>query len=177
MATSIDLDFCGSNTTKGCLSASRRHSWPEADLCFLRPCTSGIFEPLPDQEEVELRSSMTSRNSNYSTSSRSRSTRSCNLGFFRLYPWNSVWIVWFQDRKAKMCLRGCNWCTLVSKHISFFSRLNSPEGKYQLSKKLRVQKCKLVLIKHCAFVLSIIVKEWWIWHLKSVNLSFQFHLH
>ena len=82
MATSIDLDFCGSNSTKGCLSASRRHSWPEADLCFLRPCTSGIFEPLPDQEEVELRSSMTSRNSNYSTSSRSRSTRSCNLGFF-----------------------------------------------------------------------------------------------
>ena len=85
MAASIDLDLCGSNT-KGYLSASRRHSWPEADLCFLRPCTSGIFEPLPDQEEVELRSSMTSRNSNYSTKSRTRSTRSCNFGIL-LFFW------------------------------------------------------------------------------------------
>ena len=72
MASSIDFDLC--EAFRGCQTSvkARRHSWPEADLCFLRPCTSGIFEPLADQEEVELRSTMTSRNSNYSTGS-------CNL--------------------------------------------------------------------------------------------------
>ena len=49
--------------------------------------------------------------------------------------------------------------------------------KSVLQESQKVQKCKLVLIKHCAFVLSIIVKEWWIWHLKSFHLPFQFHLH
>ena len=45
----------------------RRHSWPEAETT-LKPSTSGIFEPLPDQEEIALRSSMTSRASNHSGS-------------------------------------------------------------------------------------------------------------
>ena len=45
----------------------RRHSWPEAEAT-LKPSTSGIFEPLPDQEEIALRSSMTSRASNHSGS-------------------------------------------------------------------------------------------------------------
>ena len=43
----------------------RRHSWPEA-VQTLKPSTSGIFEPLHDQEEIALRSSMTSRSSNHS---------------------------------------------------------------------------------------------------------------
>ena len=48
------------------LKPPRRHSWPEAEQT-IKPWRSGIFEPLPDQEEIFLRSSMTSRSSNYST--------------------------------------------------------------------------------------------------------------
>ena len=75
MASSIDLCTSTLQTSIRPKAKRRSHSWPEADLCFLRQCTSGIFEPLPYQEEIELRSAMTSRNSNYSTSS--SSTGSC----------------------------------------------------------------------------------------------------
>lgn len=49
--TSFDLEgrFC---------QKFRRHSWPEA-VQSLRPSISGIFDPLPDPEETDLRSSMT----------------------------------------------------------------------------------------------------------------------
>ena len=67
MASSIDLCTSTLQTSIRPKAKRRSHSWPEADLCFLRQCTSGIFEPLPYQEEIELRSAMTSRNSNYST--------------------------------------------------------------------------------------------------------------
>ena len=61
MASSFDSDFY-------LLRLPRRHSWPEA-VQTLRPSTSGIFDPLPDQEEIALRSSMTSRTSNHSMGS------------------------------------------------------------------------------------------------------------
>ena len=61
MASSFDSDF-------DLLRLPRRHSWPEA-VQTLRPSTSGIFDPLPDQEEIALRSSMTSRTSNHSMGS------------------------------------------------------------------------------------------------------------
>ena len=71
MASSFDLDC-------DLLRPPRRHSWPEA-VQTLKPSTSGIFDPLPDQEEIALRSSMTSRSSNFSTGS-------CILHLYRKYP-------------------------------------------------------------------------------------------
>ena len=61
MASSFDSEF-------DLLRLPRRHSWPEA-VQTLKPSTSGIFDPLPDQEEIALRSSMTSRSSNHSMGS------------------------------------------------------------------------------------------------------------
>lgn len=81
--------------------APRRHSWPEA-VQSLRPSTSGIFDPLPDQEEVFIRSSMTSRSSNHSTNNKKRSFKPCIYEAIKKICLDASMHFWPLLRKGKM---------------------------------------------------------------------------
>jgi hypothetical protein len=64
----------GTSYNNNGLYLPRRHSWPE-DVENMRHSTSGIFEPLLDQDEVVLRSSMTSRASSRASTTKKKKLR------------------------------------------------------------------------------------------------------